>query len=446
MKKLIFLELNEINFDYVHYYINKGHLPNFKKLINKHGVFTTLSEKKYEEIEPWIQWPTIRTGLEYAEHKIFRLGDASNIVIRQHWEILEEQGYSVAALSPINGVNNTKNATFWIPDPWIETSTSGDGFAHRITRAIKQAVNDNSQEILSLSTILVVLEAVFTKSQLSSWPLYINECIGAFKKQHWSKAVVLDRILSDVFITLWKKHQPDFATLFLNAGAHIQHHYMSSSSAYTGKAKNPVWYVPQGVDPVLSIFAMYDKVIGELAALSSARLIMATGLRQVPYEKITYYWRLKKHADFLRKIGVKFDRVQPRMTRDFLVECSSPEQASIAEKLLNSVQAMDGGKIFEEVDNRGQDLFVTLTFPNDITEDMCIRVGNKVFNYFKSDVVFVAIKNGHHDTLGYFIDTQLTPGDLQNNFPIKEIFKMVLNHYGVREDSAVMQQQKTVNA
>ena len=39
-QKLIFWELNEINFDYVNFYIDEGKLPNWKKLIEDNGLFT----------------------------------------------------------------------------------------------------------------------------------------------------------------------------------------------------------------------------------------------------------------------------------------------------------------------------------------------------------------------------------------------------------------------
>ncbi len=95
-QKLIFWELNEINFDYVNFYIGEGKLPNWKKLIEDHGLFTTLAEENYNDLEPWIQWPTIRTGLTFEEHGVFRLGDIERSGLRQHWEILEDRGFSEA--------------------------------------------------------------------------------------------------------------------------------------------------------------------------------------------------------------------------------------------------------------------------------------------------------------------------------------------------------------
>ncbi len=429
MDKLIFWEVNEINFDYVNYYIEQGKLKNWKKFIEEHGLFTTVSEKKYEELEPWIQWPTIRTGLDYVEHKVFRLGDIEGSGIKQHWEFLEEKGFSVAALSPINGANNTKNSAFWIPDPWVDTKISGKGFIQRIAKAVKQAVNDNSEEKLDVSTIIAILEGLLTKTQLSSWPQYISGVFGALKKQHWSKAIVLDRLLADVFIYLWKKHQPDFSTLFLNSGAHIQHHYMCSSAAYEGEAKNPSWYIAEDKDPLLEILELYDTILGELNSIKNTRLMISIGLQQIPYEKPTFYWRIKEHSDFLNKLGIKHKSVQPRMTRDFLIEFENSVDLKNAELILSKVTSKDGIKMFEEVDSKGGDLFVTLTYPDNIDDDFSIFVDDNEFKDFKKDIVFVAIKNGHHDTLGYYLDSYRKPNELEANIPLKNLFRYTMDHF-----------------
>jgi len=76
--KLIFLQLNEINFEIVQEYLKKGVILNgFKQIINDNLIHTK-SEKKYELLEPWIQWPSAHTGKSFEEHGIFRLGDSVN--------------------------------------------------------------------------------------------------------------------------------------------------------------------------------------------------------------------------------------------------------------------------------------------------------------------------------------------------------------------------------
>ena len=61
-KRLILVELNEINFDVVKNYIQQNiALPGFKKIIDD-GIQVTNAEKEYDNLEPWIQWPSVHFG------------------------------------------------------------------------------------------------------------------------------------------------------------------------------------------------------------------------------------------------------------------------------------------------------------------------------------------------------------------------------------------------
>ena len=72
-KRLIFLSLNELNFDYLKKYLKFKDLKNFKILSDR--IINTTSEEEYKMLEPWIQWPSIYTGKKANQHNIFRLGD-----------------------------------------------------------------------------------------------------------------------------------------------------------------------------------------------------------------------------------------------------------------------------------------------------------------------------------------------------------------------------------
>ena len=128
MKNLTLLELNEINFDYVHWYIEKGYsLPGFEWLMQQNPA-ETFAEDKYEELEPWIQWPSVHTGKTYEEHQVFRLGDIVNTNHRQIFEAVEAQGFRVGAISPMNAANKLTNPAYFIPDPWTKTKRREAGW------------------------------------------------------------------------------------------------------------------------------------------------------------------------------------------------------------------------------------------------------------------------------------------------------------------------------
>ena len=203
--------------------------------------------------------------------------------------------------------------------------------------------------------------------------------------------------------------------------AHIQHHYIFSSDAYDGPMRNPDWYVDAGVDPVLEIYKLYDRILGQVrCALPESRLMIATGLHQDPHPKVTYYWRLRHHERFLRKLAVPFTKVEPRMSRDFLITCANDADAKTAADILMSAVGEDGVALFE-VDNRGHDLFVMLAFPNDIPESFTFSVGDRPLGGLREFVAFVALKNGQHNGIGYFVDTNVAKGVDAPEFPLAEL-------------------------
>ena len=154
VKKVILLELNEINFDAATFYIKRGEwLPGFNALIER-GIVATEAEHDFKNLEPWVQWPSVHTGKTYSEHNIFRLGDFVNSTDEQFFEKVEKAGFSVGAVSPMNASNKLKNPAYFIPDPWTQTPCDKSFFSKCITDAIVQAVNDNSQSKLTFKTII----------------------------------------------------------------------------------------------------------------------------------------------------------------------------------------------------------------------------------------------------------------------------------------------------
>ncbi|MDA9676595.1 hypothetical protein N9T81_01595 [Flavobacteriaceae bacterium] len=401
--KTILLGLNELNFNFIKFYIEEGLLPNFKKVFNIQAPIETTSENEYRLLEPWVQWVTIYSGKSYKEHNIFRLGDiVYHPELSQIFEELEIEGLSVGAVSPFNAENRLHEPSFFVPDPWTKTNPSGNWIVKALYKAVHQSVNDNAKSKLNIKSMISLGLGLLLYVPISRWFHYFRTVLKA--KNPGAKAVVLDSLLADVHLTLWKKHKPDFSNLFLNSGAHIQHHYLFNSKAYQGDLKNPDWYCSNSFDPLIQILSEYDYQIGKLLKLKDVKLIIATGLHQQPHEQLTFYWRLKEHVKFAEMIGIKnLSEISPRMSRDFLLKFNKETDALNAENLLNSFYASkDDIKIFE-IDNRGTSLFVELVYPNDIHESDSIysKETKLTLKKFKSHVAFVAIKNGEHNGIGY---------------------------------------------
>lgn len=416
---VLFLELNEINFEQVLGYAAQGKLKTLAGLIAQHGLCRTTSEQKYEELEPWIQWVTAHTGLTLAEHGIYRLGDVNRRSIDQIWEVLERQGVKVGAISPMNASNQCVAPAFFMPDPWTTTKISGERLAH-LYPPVAAAVNNNADAKLTPAMAVKLLKGLVRNAHPQSYSGYMSDIVGVARRQSWRKAMVLDRLLADVFVTEVKETRPGFASLFLNAGAHIQHHYLFNSSTYQGDLRNPDWYVSANADPVFDVYQLYDEIVARVRrTFPDHRIMLATGLHQDPHGKLTLYWRLRDHAEFLSRAGVPYSRVEPRMSRDFVIFCDSTDQAAAVEARLGKLTSPQGDPLFA-VDNRGDSLFVEFIWSSDIGADFVYLRDGEPVHGLREDVAFVAIKNGEHNGTGYFVDTGRT-ADHVEQFALTEL-------------------------
>jgi len=419
---MILLALNELNVDYIKGYISQGKLPNFGKLL-KHGVVNTTSEVKYELLEPWIQWATIQTGKTFDEHQVFRLGDlVDRPDLHQIFEDLEKSGRSVGAISPFNADNRLSSPKFFIPDPWTQTKTSGGYLIGKLSRTVSRFVNGNASGRVGLIDVIWLLLGFVVYVRVKRWPKFFK--LVSMRQKPGVKAAILDMILLELFVTLQKKHKPDYSHLFFNGGAHVQHHYMFNSSQYKGVFKNPEWYCPSDWDPILMMLETYDTIIGDLLE-SGERIIGVTGLHQVPHEKQTFYWRPVAHKEFLIECGLKGEfNVKPRMSRDFLIEAANGKHASEIENLLNQFVDSVRFKPVFNVDNRGTSLFVEIVYDDDLVEGMSFD-GSQGFSIesLKSKLAFVAIKNGKHDGVGYVFSN--LPMDLPREIRLTAVYDFI---------------------
>ncbi|VVE18201.1 hypothetical protein PHO31112_02989 [Pandoraea horticolens] len=432
-KKLVLVELNEINFDVGADYVREypGRFPAIAKLIAGAGIRSTC-EKNYEEIEPWIQWASVHSGKSYSEHGIFRLGDIVGSNVPQLFEQLERSGLRIGCVSAMNAENRLNTPAYFIPDPWTATPSDGSWWSRVLTDAVSQTVNDNAQARITPKSAMHLALGLLRFAQPKHYGLYAK-LVAKARGASWRKALVLDLLLHDIHAKLFRTHSPDFSTVFLNAGAHIQHHYFFNSRIVKGRTKiaNPAWYVSSDLDPIAEMLEVYDRLVADYMSLKNTEVIVATGLSQRPYDRVKYYYRLKDHASFMDKLGVRVKSIQPRMTRDFLLEFYSSQEASAAQARLSSLKTVkDGTLIFGEIDNRGDSLFVTLTYPQEIDADLLVEIDGKQLP-LAPHVAFVAIKNGMHQETGfsYFSSgvAQYAPNDQSH---VKELYSTVLRFFG----------------
>jgi hypothetical protein len=422
-KKLILIELNELNFDIVKKYSWKFDFKFFNLSFFNH-LKKTQSEKEYNLLEPWIQWVSIHTGMRAKEHNIYRLGDIKIFPFEQIFEKIEKKGKLVGAICPMNAKNNLVNPAYFISDPWTKTESKPGFWNNFVAENLSKMINFNSHKKIPLKIYINILFILVKSFRFRNLKFYFNLILKSFFKK-WNKALILDLLLHDIHMKLLKTKKADFSTVFFNAGAHIQHHYFFNSifSNHNPQIKNPPWYIKESYDPIEDMILFYDSILHEYSLLENYEIILTTGLSQKPYDKLKYYYRLIDHQNFLKIIGINFSKVEPRMTRDFLVSFNSKEDLEHAFAKFNSINLLNKNKIFD-CDKRKESLFVSLVIPVEINKNYNLLIDEKNSILMKNHVAFVALKNGMHSSEGYIFSSWEI-----NVSHVKDIFNEINNFF-----------------
>ena len=432
-KKLIMVQLNEFNFDLIKKYFKKKKLPNLKNISN--NLIKTTSENKYHLLEPWIQWYSIYTGLRAEKHKVFRLGDVEKFKFnhKQIFEIIEKKGFSVGCISPMNSKNNLKNPKYFISDPWTKTKNSNNFFLKLTSETLSEFVNNNSSSIISKKNYFYLILIFLKFVRIKKYLLFLIYILNS-KEKHWNKSIIFDLLIHEIHLNLLKKTEPNFSTIFFNASAHIQHHYLFNSIKFKKKnERNPDWYLSLKSDPFADIGKAYDLILEDYLNLLNNKkydLIICTGLSQQPNNKKEFYYRLSEHSKFMKEIGIEFANIYPRMSRDFLIEFKKIKHLNFAYEILSKIK-LNNKSFFKIFEKKGRTLFISLIYSSEIKDsDYLITKGKKI--YLKNKVSFVAIKNGKHCSKGYLYLSNFANKNKKNLYKsinIIKIFDFIIDYF-----------------
>lgn len=107
--------------------------------------------------------------------------------------------------------------------------------------------------------------------------------------------------------------------------------------------------------------------------------------------------------------------------------------AQAAAQLGSIVVADDGAPLFGEIEERGNGLFVTLTYPKEITDTTCILVDGQTMN-LKEHVAFVAVKNGMHSSTGFAVLPPSMRSDaLADGEHVRGLARVIVEHFGASD-------------
>ena len=406
---VIVLEFNELSPALMDTFIEQGYLPNFKRLRDTSRVFTTDAEEVAPNLDPWIQWVTVHSGLSYDEHGIFHLGDGHKLAVKSLWDLIAETGRSVWVCGSMNIKYEKPVRGAVVPDPWtVGVSPSPDELSPYylfVQRNVQEYTNDRVPlsagdyfrflrfmvgHGLTVSTVWSIISQLWNERRTG--------------KGKWKRATILDKLQRDVFLSYFEELQPAFSTFFLNSTAHFQHAHWRNMDPEPFKIKPTDADQAEYQHAVRYGYEEMDRIVGEItaAAPADAVIVLATALSQQPcliYEDIggkTFY-RARTFEPLLEFAGITgCEKVEPVMSEEFHLRFANEHDAAHAAERLSALRV--GETKAMQVERHGANVFSGCKIFTQLEHDTVLQDGanGKSTPFFRLFYQVESLKSGMH--------------------------------------------------
>ena len=359
-QRIISLELNELCPHLLDRWMGEGILPNFRQLHQQSQVFTTYPDSdKPDELEPWIQWYSIHTGLPFSEHGVFHLTDGRDAPHRDIWQYLMEHGQNVMNFSSMNTAPFAKGGSLFLADPWCDDRRNSPAELNQFAAFVAHNVREHSnrQNRLGLADYAAFIGFMATHG----WsPATIKrtmiQLIGekSDPARAAQRVAILDAMQFDVFAHYFKRLKPAFASFFVNSVAHLQHSYWRHMEPDAFSVKPGKRDLDRYGTAIKDGYIAMDALVGRflrLAIRHDATIILQTALSQQPFVKYEkqgsqHFYRLSDLGGFLQHCGISAEHAEPTMTHQYMLHFKDQKDRDAARTRLESWESAKGAKVF----------------------------------------------------------------------------------------------------
>lgn len=352
-RKILFLEFNELTFSIIDPLIEKGLLPNFARLKKEGAWGAPDAAERPPHLDPWITWVTLHTGVTSKDHGAFVLEqDSSTIRAKRLWDYAEEAGKSIGIFGSISAYPPRPVAGFMVPGPFAPSNETYPTYAkpvQALNRKYTQVHQKNETEdglFDMMKRGVDLLKLGVTPKTCARIALQLaHERIDPHVK--WKRVCLQPLLNFDVFESLYRRYQPDFATWHTNHAAHFMHHYWRAwdDSKFLSRATEEEKRVYGTA--IEYGYGIADELLGKFIDLvkdTDTLLVLATSMGQQPFVKDMYKdgkvpVRFKDLGKFLETIGVRgVTELVPTMIPEWNVRIPDPAHRARAIELLRGVR------------------------------------------------------------------------------------------------------------
>jgi hypothetical protein len=348
-KRIVLLEFNELCPPLLARWMEEGRLPNFRRFYSQSDVFTAVADaQEQDNLEPWIQWYSVHTGLSLRQHDVRHLTDGPASGHEDIWRMLLKHGLRVGNCASMNARSFQAPGSFYLPDPWCTSEAPNPRELAAYQTVVASHVQENSTATRGRVTgsdyarfaAFMASHGLSMTTMASLGKQAWSEAVSR-KRTTWRRAPLLDLLQFDVFRHCWSKMRPDFSTFFINSTAHYQHAYWHCAFPEDFQTAVDLGQAARFRDAILFGYQQMDALLDRFMALErgGALLILATALSQHANQRVgrTYY-RPVNVDKLLADLGIKAATVLPVMSEQFSIRFDSQSEADSSRERLAALK------------------------------------------------------------------------------------------------------------
>jgi hypothetical protein len=445
---VILLEFNELTPTLVERFMAEGKLPHFKRFYHESQAYVTDAQEAQDKLNPWIQWVTVHSGMSFAEHGVFHLGDGHKLARKCIWDLLSDAKLPVWVCGSMNPRFDIPLNGYLLPDPWTTNVAPYPDELSPYFRFVQRNVQEHTNDHVPLTRAeyvgfvkFMVAHGLSAATAGTIVQQLMRERLGGSR---WKRAVLLDRLQWDVFQFYYRKLRPAFATFFLNSTAHLQHKYWRHMEPEHFTIKPSPEEQAEYESAILFGYQEMDKLLGRFMDLAGrdATLVLCTALGQQPC--LTYedqggktFYRPRDFAQVLELAGVNAPyRVAPVMSEQFQVLFDNERDAQRAETLLGALQVDNMPAML--VTRDGAALFSGCKIYGPLPKEAVLRAGgDHAVPFFDIFYQGDGLKSGMHHPDGFLWIR--TPARVHRvapaKVPLRAVAPTVLGMFGIARPS-----------
>lgn len=359
-KKLVIFELNECDFSYFIYGAKRFKFPEIEKFLKNKKITKSFTKDKIEglNLDPWVQWVSVHTGINSKKHKILRTGQSLKKNVSQVWETLGLENSSVGLWGLFNSkYRNKKIINFYYPDPWNYNESAFPKSLNSylmLPRYYAMNYPNISKFKIFLSALIFIKKILFTKTSIYLLKNFFNflKIFQKAKLKSFNLYFFLDLISLCIIKNKLLNKNINFLIIGLNSFAHYQHNYWDNKN----NEYFYFWYLNEMVKIMNEIEKNFESSI-IFNGFSQKKIISEFAIRPSNYENLLY------------DLDIKFKKINLNMTTGAYIYFNNNSNKYKAIKKLSSLCIHNTNLFFIEDYKNKKKLFVkfNLTFrKNDI--------------------------------------------------------------------------------